>query len=130
MVLQHLHDPGAHCAADGGTFVRGLSRYLDREPMLALFHEFFSPLGAPRKEKKRCLNEISEEPSYSWPECWPHLGAGWARGPRVINRTRIQPVAFSHQVHADKAGSKCDDCHSFRTEGADAGSFTGIPTLR
>jgi glycine cleavage system H lipoate-binding protein len=46
--LQHLHDPGAHCAADGGTFVRGLSRYLDREPMLALFHEFFSPLREKR----------------------------------------------------------------------------------
>jgi menaquinone reductase, multiheme cytochrome c subunit len=52
------------------------------------------------------------------------LGAGWAGFPRVINRTQPQPVAFSHQVHADKASSKCDDCHSFRPDG----SFTGIPT--
>jgi len=53
------------------------------------------------------------------------LGAGWAGFPRVINRTQPQPVDFSHQVHTDKAGSKCDDCHSFRPDG----SFTGIPTL-
>ena len=53
------------------------------------------------------------------------LGAGWAGFPRVINRTQPQPVDFSHQVHADKASSKCDDCHSFRADG----SFTGIPTL-
>ena len=53
------------------------------------------------------------------------LGAGWAGFPRVINQTRTQPVAFNHQVHADKAASKCDDCHSFRADG----SFTGIPTL-
>jgi hypothetical protein len=53
------------------------------------------------------------------------LGAGWAGFPRVIHQTRLQPVDFSHQVHADKASSKCDDCHSFRADG----SFTGVPTL-
>ena len=45
------------------------------------------------------------------------LGAGWAGFPRVIYQTRRQPVDFSHQVHADKAGSKCDDCHAFRPDG-------------
>ena len=53
------------------------------------------------------------------------LGAGWAGFPRAVYRTQTQPVAFNHKVHADKAGSKCDDCHSFRADG----SFTGIPTL-
>jgi menaquinone reductase, multiheme cytochrome c subunit len=53
------------------------------------------------------------------------LGAGWAGFPYALYRSRPQPVDFSHKVHADKAGSKCDDCHSFRADG----SFTGIPTL-
>jgi len=53
------------------------------------------------------------------------LGAGWAAFPRIIYQTRTQPVEFSHRVHADKAGTKCEDCHSFRADG----SFTGIPTL-
>ena len=53
------------------------------------------------------------------------LGAGWAGFPRVIYQTHRQPVDFSHQVHADKAGSKCDDCHAFRADG----TFAGVPTL-
>jgi hypothetical protein len=53
------------------------------------------------------------------------LGAGWLGFPRVLYRTRPQPVDFSHQAHAEKAGTKCDDCHSLRADG----SFTGIPTL-
>jgi menaquinone reductase, multiheme cytochrome c subunit len=53
------------------------------------------------------------------------LGAGWAGFPRVIYTSRQQPVDFSHQVHADKAGSKCEDCHALRGDG----SFSGIPTL-
>jgi len=53
------------------------------------------------------------------------LGAGWAGLPYALYRSRPQPVDFSHKVHADKAGSKCDDCHSFRADG----SFSGIPTL-
>jgi len=53
------------------------------------------------------------------------LGAGWAGFPRVIYQTRRQPVDFSHQAHADKAGSKCDDCHVFRADG----TFAGVPTL-
>ena len=53
------------------------------------------------------------------------LGAGWAGFPHVIYKSRPQPVAFSHQVHAEKAGAKCEDCHSFRGDG----TFTGIPTL-
>jgi glycine cleavage system H lipoate-binding protein len=46
--LQRLHDPKGQFAADGGIFVRALARHLDREPMLALFHEFFSPLRVER----------------------------------------------------------------------------------
>ncbi len=51
--LQQLHDPNGHLAADGGVFVQGLSRYLDREQMLALFHEFFSPMRVKREHVKR-----------------------------------------------------------------------------
>jgi len=53
------------------------------------------------------------------------LAAGWVGFPRVIYKSRPQPVDFSHKVHADKAGQKCDDCHSFRADG----TFAGIPTL-
>ncbi len=53
------------------------------------------------------------------------LGAGWAGFPRVIYKSRLQPVEFSHKIHAEKAGSKCEDCHAFR----DDGSFAGLPGL-
>jgi len=53
------------------------------------------------------------------------LGAGWAGFPRAIYNSRPQPVDFSHKIHADKAGAKCEDCHAFREDG----SFAGIPTL-
>ena len=53
------------------------------------------------------------------------LGAGWAGFPYAIYQSRPQPVDFSHKVHAEKAGAKCEDCHAFR----DDGTFAGIPTL-
>ena len=53
------------------------------------------------------------------------LGAGWVGFPHAIYQSRPQPVDFSHKVHADKAGAKCEDCHAFR----DDGTFAGIPTL-
>ena len=53
------------------------------------------------------------------------LGAGWAGFPYAVYTSRPQPVDFSHQVHADKAGTKCEDCHAFR----DDGTFAGIPAL-
>ena len=37
-------------AADGGQFVAGLARVLDRDQMLALFHEFFSPYASEKRE--------------------------------------------------------------------------------
>ena len=37
-------------AADGGQFVTGLARVLDRGQMLALFHEFFSPYASGKRE--------------------------------------------------------------------------------
>jgi hypothetical protein len=53
------------------------------------------------------------------------LGAGWVGFPHAIYQSRPQPVDFSHKVHADKAGAKCEDCHSFREDG----SFAGLPTV-
>jgi hypothetical protein len=53
------------------------------------------------------------------------LVAGWAGFPHVIYRSRPQPVEFSHKVHAEKAGVKCEDCHELRADG----SFAGIPRL-
>ncbi len=53
------------------------------------------------------------------------LGVGWGGFPRVIYKSRPQPVEFSHKVHAEKAGTKCEDCHAFR----DDGTFAGIPML-
>jgi hypothetical protein len=53
------------------------------------------------------------------------LGAGWVGFPYAIYQRRPQPVDFSHKVHTDKAGAKCEDCHAFR----DDGTFAGIPTL-
>ena len=53
------------------------------------------------------------------------LGLGWS-GSRVARFERVsQPVAFSHKVHTDTAGMKCEDCHALR----DDGTFTGIPSL-
>jgi hypothetical protein len=53
------------------------------------------------------------------------LGAGWFGFPYAIYRTRPQPVNFSHKVHAEKAGTKCDDCHAFRNDG----TYAGLPSL-
>jgi hypothetical protein len=53
------------------------------------------------------------------------LGAGWIGFPHAIYRSRPQPVDFSHKVHAEKAGAKCEDCHAFRPDG----SFAGLPTV-
>src|ERR1039458_10265249 len=53
------------------------------------------------------------------------LGAGWVAFPHAIYRSRPQPVDFGHKVHADKAGTKCEDCHSFREDG----TFAGLPTV-
>ena len=53
------------------------------------------------------------------------LGAGWVSFPRLIYKTAPQPISFSHKVHAEKAGSKCEDCHALR----DDGTFAGVPAL-
>jgi hypothetical protein len=53
------------------------------------------------------------------------LGAGWAAFPYAIYKSKPQPVDFSHKVHADKAGAKCEDCHAIREDG----TFAGIPAL-
>ncbi len=53
------------------------------------------------------------------------LGVGWLAFPRAIYRSVPQPVNFSHSIHTEKAGAKCEDCHSFRADG----SFAGLPTL-
>jgi hypothetical protein len=53
------------------------------------------------------------------------LAAGWIAFPYAIYQGRPQPVDFSHKVHTEKAGAKCEDCHAFR----DDGSYAGVPTL-
>jgi glycine cleavage system H lipoate-binding protein len=44
--LQQQPGAGGPLAADGGLFADGLSRQLDRDQMLALFHTFFSPYAS------------------------------------------------------------------------------------
>lgn len=44
--LQQLPGASSPTAADGGMFSAGLARYIEREQMLALFHEFFSPYAS------------------------------------------------------------------------------------
>ncbi|MEI9976818.1 MAG: hypothetical protein WDO73_35065 [Ignavibacteriota bacterium] len=41
--LQQLPGEAGRTAADGGMFSSGLARWIEREQMFALFHEFFSP---------------------------------------------------------------------------------------
>jgi len=53
------------------------------------------------------------------------LTAGWRVFPVARYQTVAQPVDFSHKIHADKAGAKCEDCHTIR----DDGTFAGVPTL-
>jgi len=53
------------------------------------------------------------------------LGAGWMGLPYAIYARRAQPVDFSHKVHVEQGGLKCNDCHELRSDG----SFAGIPRL-
>jgi hypothetical protein len=50
---------------------------------------------------------------------------GWIVFPALIHSRKEQPVRFSHLKHGEDASLKCEDCHTFRTDG----SFAGIPTL-
>lgn len=47
--LQQLPGSNGPTMADGGMFSAGLARYIEREQMLALFHEFFSAFVGQRK---------------------------------------------------------------------------------
>jgi glycine cleavage system H lipoate-binding protein len=51
--LQQQPGPHGPLAADGGQFAPGLSRHLDRERMLALFHTFFSPYASHPSQAER-----------------------------------------------------------------------------
>jgi len=53
------------------------------------------------------------------------LGTGWGAFSRIIYSRRPQPVDFSHRVHAETAGAKCEECHVLHEDG----SFAGIPRL-
>ena len=53
------------------------------------------------------------------------LAAGWRAFPLLRFERVPQPVAFSHKIHTDKAGAKCEDCHSLGADGA----WTGVPPL-
>jgi glycine cleavage system H lipoate-binding protein len=48
-INEYLQQQLGH-AADGGQFVDGLARILDRGQLLALFHEFFSPYASEKRE--------------------------------------------------------------------------------
>jgi glycine cleavage system H lipoate-binding protein len=47
--LQHDGGAARPMAADGGLFVEGAARHLDRERRMALFHEFFSPYANEKR---------------------------------------------------------------------------------
>jgi glycine cleavage system H lipoate-binding protein len=51
--LQQIPGPHGPTAADGGQFVPGLSRCLDRDQMLALYHTFFSPYASRPSQTER-----------------------------------------------------------------------------
>ena len=53
------------------------------------------------------------------------LAVGWGAFPIARYERVAQPVAFSHKVHAEKAGAKCEDCHTL----GDDGAFAGVPAL-
>jgi len=53
------------------------------------------------------------------------LALGWRGFPLLLFQRVPQPVDFSHRIHADKAGAKCEDCHSLRADG----TFAGVPSL-
>jgi hypothetical protein len=53
------------------------------------------------------------------------LSAGWIVFPQAAYERQNQPVQFSHKVHRDKAGMKCEDCHAIREDG----TFSGIPAV-
>ena len=53
------------------------------------------------------------------------LAFGWWVFPGLLFSKQSQPFFFSHVIHAEKAGTACADCHSFRADG----SFTGLPKL-
>lgn len=53
------------------------------------------------------------------------LAAGWVGFPRAIYKSMPEPVDFSHKVHVEQGGQKCEDCHAFRADG----TFAGIPAL-
>lgn len=53
------------------------------------------------------------------------LAAGWRGFPVALDQGLPQPVNFSHKVHTDKAGAKCEDCHALREDG----TFAGVPSL-
>jgi len=48
-VQQQIVDRAGPLAADGGLFAAGVARHLDRERVLALFHEFFSPYASEKR---------------------------------------------------------------------------------
>ncbi len=117
--------PDGPLAADGGLFAPCLSRCLDRDRMLAPLPHIFLALCEPDLAGGKSQTVTLRGTLIFSAGVLAALGAGWAGFPRVIYQTHRQPVDFSHQVHADKAGSKCDDCHSFRADG----TFAGVPAL-
>jgi hypothetical protein len=53
------------------------------------------------------------------------LFLGWYIFPLVLYKSEPQPLEFSHNIHVEKNGMTCDNCHSIDA----AGRFQGIPVV-
>lgn len=62
---------------------------------------------------------------FFWVGVIASLIVGWVAFPALIQSKQKQPAYFSHLKHGDDVSLKCEDCHTFRTDG----SFAGIPSL-
>ncbi len=55
----------------------------------------------------------------------PALAAGWLLFPRLLYEEVPQPLPFSHEAHAEAAGTTCDGCHALGPDGR----FAGVPRV-
>ena len=122
---------GATLMNDGGVFSPDVLQHLSHEETLRLFREFFMTSRTPpglfkwRRSKHMTILQIHRGKLLFGAGMLAALALGW-RGFPLVRFARVpQPVAFSHKIHTEKAGAKCDDCHSLRADG----TFAGIPTL-
>ena len=53
------------------------------------------------------------------------LFVGWVLFPKILYKTKKQPIDFNHAIHIDEVDDSCNSCHFFREDG----TFSGIPKL-